>query len=248
MKIALCISGGLRNFKDTFYSFDEMLLKKHDVDIFFYGVENKEKYEQNIIDITTLYNPKKYVINTLSYYDSIPCKHLSATPYYAFYNILQCNALKTQYEKEHNFIYDAVIRCRTDYFWFRPITTEEIELSQQYVLTPAEWSFKGVNSFAVCDMFALGSSALMDRYSEIFINIDDYCKEISFHPESIVGYHILKKNIPHKEISRHVIYEYPCARVERYIEPYKFIKYFPVPDIANEDDFLRIISNKRRDF
>jgi len=35
MKIALCLSGGLRNFKDTQYSFQEYLLSTHDIDIFF---------------------------------------------------------------------------------------------------------------------------------------------------------------------------------------------------------------------
>jgi len=35
MKIALCLSGGLRNFKDTFYTFKYFLLKEYDVDVFF---------------------------------------------------------------------------------------------------------------------------------------------------------------------------------------------------------------------
>lgn len=34
MRIALCLSGGLRNFKDTAYSFKEHLLQNNNVEIF----------------------------------------------------------------------------------------------------------------------------------------------------------------------------------------------------------------------
>ena len=97
-------------------------------------------------------------------------------------------------------------------------------------------------------MFAIGSSHSMDIYADVFFHINDYCKEIKYHPESIIGYHIRKQNIPFKEITRHVVYEYPSPRIEKYISPYRFTKYFTEPDIANEEEFLRLVSNKRRDF
>lgn len=248
MRVALCLSGGLRNFKDTFYSFDEMLLKKYSVDTFFYGVENKEGAEQNTTDLVDLFRPKKYVINDKDFYKGIPCYYSIPTSYYSFYNVLKCNELKKAFERENNFIYDIVIRSRTDYFWFRPITAEELDLASHSILTPKEWSFKGVNSFALSDIFAFSTSTLMDKYSETFKYIDEYCQDITFHPESIMGYHLMKHNIPRKEINRHVIYEYPSPRVEKYIDPYKFTKYFSEPNIENEDEFLRVTSNKRKEF
>lgn len=248
MRIALCLSGGLRNFKDTFYSFDEFLFKKYNVDTFFYGVENKEGIEQNTADLIRLFQPKKYVINSGDYYKSIPCRYNIPTSYYSFYNVSKCNELKEKFEKENNFTYDVVIRSRTDFFWFRSITTEELELANNFILTPKEWSFKGVNHFALSDIFAFSTSALMDKYSETFKYIDKYCQDITFHPESIMGYHLTKHNVPTKEINRHVIYEYPSPRIEKYIFPYKFTKYFSEPNIENEDEFLRIVSNKRKEF
>ena len=132
-KIALCLSGALRNFKDTFYSFEEMLLQKHDVDVFFYGPENKEGLDQNKKDLEKLFKPKKYIINNPSFYGNgtfpFPCIHTPPTPYYSFYNIFKSNELKKQYETENNFKYDLVIRSRADYFWFRPVTGDRDVLS-----------------------------------------------------------------------------------------------------------------------
>jgi hypothetical protein len=248
MKIALCLSGGLRNFKDTYYSFKHFLLDEYEVDVFFYGLENKEGVDINTKDLVRLYNPKKYKINNTEFYNSIHCKYNIPSSFYGFYNVLKCNELKSLYENENEFKYDIVIRSRTDYFWFRYLTDEEIFLSKSNIITPEEWSFKGVNYFARSDIFAMGSSKLMDEYSNLFNRLDEYCNSITFHPESLCGYHLLKNNIPNIENKRSVIVEYPSKRVEKYISPYTFIKYFEDIDIQDETDFLKYISNKRKNF
>lgn len=249
MKVALCISGGLRNFEDTFYSFKEFLLDIFDVDVFFYGVENKKGAIQNEITLKELFNPKRYKVNTLSFYNTIPCNYTLSTSFYSFYNVYKCNELKKEFEKENNFLYDIVIRSRLDYFWFRSITENEIEIAQNFVLTPLEWSFKSVSTYAISDAFAFSTSKLIDKYANIFCSLDTYCEQLGgLHPETITGYHCNKHNIPVKEINRHVIFEYPCARVEKYILPYKFSKYFDVPKVNNENDFLSAVTSLRKKF
>lgn len=248
MRIALCISGGLRNYKDTHYSFKHFLLDQNNVDVFFYGLENKEGKENNIKDFVELYNPKGFVINTNEDYDQIPCNHHIKSSFYGFYNVFKCNELKTKYETENNFQYDIVIRARLDYFLFRPITEEEFNLAKHNVLTPEKWSFKCVNSFCRSDIFAIGSSELMNQYSLLFNRIDEYCNNFVFHPESLCGYHLQVNNIPNIEIKEHVLFEYPSVRTEFIIEPYKFIKYFQEPNIPNTEDLVNYISNKRREF
>lgn len=249
LKIALCLSGGLRNFKDTQYSFEFFLLNHHDVDVFFYGLENKEGKEKNKEDLLKLYNPKKFVINDEKEYEKLSASFNTTKPFFAFYNIKKCNELKIEYEKNYNFEYDLVIRARTDYFWFRSLTEQELSLAKDNILIPQDWAFKGVKNFARSDVFAVGNSTLMNVYSSIYDSIEKYVKEIGFfHPESICGYHILINNIPNIENDRCVVFEYPCKRVEKYIHPHKHIKYFDVPDIENEDDFLKQISDKRKLF
>jgi len=130
---------------------------------------------------------------------------------------MKCNELKKQYEVENNIKYDIVIRSRTDYFWFRSFNKNELILAKDNILIPEEWAFKSVNSFAKSDVFAFGNNFLMDQYSQLFNYIDDYCKNFSYHPESLCGYHLMVKNIPVIETKRCVIFEYPSFRTEKYI-------------------------------
>lgn len=249
MKIALCMSGGLRNFKDTHYSFEKYLLSAHDVDVFFYGLENKEGEETNNKDLDILYNPKMKVVNTKEYYNSIPCLYHPPSVFYAFYNIYMCNELKRKYESKNQFKYDLVIRSRTDYFWFRYITEKEFEFSKSNIMIPVDWAFKSVNPYARADVFAFGSSQLMDRYSSMFNRLDEYTKKIGmFHPESICGYHLMVNDIPNIENERCLVFEYPSKRTEKYIHPHKHIRHFEEPDIQDEGLFLKAVSDKRKTF
>lgn len=249
MKVALCLSGNLRNFKDTYYSFQHYLLSNYDVDVFFYGSENKEGLEKNNIDLYELFKPKKQVINTQEFYENISFPIPPSFPLYAFYNIKKCNDLKCDYEEKNNFKYDLVIRSRTDYFWFRYLKNEELELAKNNILIPKEWAFKSVNSYARSDVFAIGSSYLMDKYSSIFEKVEEYVRSIGkFHPESICGYHLMTNNIPNIENERCVVFEYPSKRTEKYIYPHKHIKYFDEPDTYDEGLFIKEVSDKRKSF
>jgi len=212
MRIALLLTGGLRNFEDTFSSFKHFLLDVNNIDVFFYGLENNKGREENIRIFEKLFNPKDYVINDQKYYDDIPVNpSYIKTSYFSFHNVFKCNQLKNEYARKHNINYDLIIRCRLDTFWFRSISFEELNLSKDNILTPMEWSFKEVNSFALSDIFCITSPELMDKYCELYNKIDYYCETIKFHPESLVGYHIMYNKLPHKEIGRHFIFEYPMT-------------------------------------
>jgi len=131
MKIALLLTGGLRNFEDTFRSFKHFLLDKNDIDVFFYGLENNKGKIKNEETFRRLFNPKDFIINDKNYYDIIPVKpSYIKSSFFSFYNVFKCNQLKNEYASKHNINYDLVIRCRLDAFWFRPISCEEMDLSK----------------------------------------------------------------------------------------------------------------------
>jgi hypothetical protein len=228
MKISLLLSGGLRNFEDTYSSFKYYLLDKFDIDVFFYGVENKFGKTKNEIDFKKKFRPVSCVINEKNYYDKIDCKNeYIRSSFYSFYNVYKCNQLKKIWEIENNIKYDLVIRCRLDVFWFRSITEEEIDMATSHILTPKEWNFKSVNQFALSDIFAIGNSEQMDIYCELYNKIDEYCEKIKFHPESLCGIHISKNELSYKEIPRHFIFEYPDANQYQYIpNEFKFVEHF----------------------
>jgi hypothetical protein len=245
MRVALCLSGALRNFEDTFYSFKHFVLNRYETDVFFYGACNKQGVEHNSQTLTNLYQPKEFVINTESFYKALNGNNT----HYSFYNVLKCNELKTSYENKNNFKYDLVIRVRPDCFWFRYLNEEEITLIKTNVLTPVEWSFTCINACARSDAFAIGSSELMDKYSQTYNNIEEYSKTyVGNHPESLCGYHMQQQNIPNIEYKRCIVFEYPSQRTEKYITPYKFIKYFDEPNIEDESEFLFQVTNLRKTF
>jgi hypothetical protein len=207
MKIALLITGSLRNIEDTYSSIKYHLLDKHDIDTFFYGVENCYGVDKNYQQLEELFSPKKCIVNTKLFYDSI--KKTTRSSSYSFYNVMMCNEIKNQYKEENNVNYDIVIRIRLDYFWFRGITDLEFELAKSNILTPIDWSFKSVNSFALSDIFCITNDVFIEKYSSVYNHIEEYQKYFTYHTESIMGFHI--KELPCIEIDKHFVFEYPIV-------------------------------------
>jgi len=220
MKIALCMSGGLRCYKDTYNHFKKFILNNLDCDLFFYGTENKEGAKQNFIDFTTLHSPKKCVINTIEYYNDLIYKkfdinnlqlqkgapaHRLKNMIPMFYNIRQCYLLKEQYEKETGITYDTVVRLRPDVFFIRNITTEEFEKASSGILViPDAWNFGGIT-----DLFAMSNSITMNTYSKIYESLQECFLNGVFHAETITKYNLDKYNIKIDMVSRHHENEYP---------------------------------------
>ena len=121
-----------------------------------------------------------------------------------YYNVYNSNGLKSEYEKENGFIYDVVIRARTDYYFFRKIDPEELEVKRMEVCIPTLWDFGGVSSG-----FAYGDSHTMNIYSNLFNRIAEYNLIDGFrlHPESIKGYHLQKNNVTRVPIRNHYWWE-----------------------------------------
>jgi hypothetical protein len=105
-----------------------------------------------------------------------------------FYKIMKCNQLKLQHENKHNFKYDVVVRVRTDVPFREPIIFSE---DADKIFVPGH-----LNHGGICDMFAYGSSHLMDNFCNVFPNIKQYIDEgCHFHPETILKYHCNKLSL-----------------------------------------------------
>lgn len=223
MKIAVCLSGMMRNFEYTFPRFKKYIIDDLKPDIFFSGYPNKNGINYCGEKIIDLYNPKKIILR--NYDDNIRkeiClnekKYLknkrSETPINnilsQFYNIYTADNLRQEYELENKFTYDVVIRCRIDVYFFRNFLKEElIQATTGLILIPEEWDFKEVNSVAVTDSFAMSNSKNMKKYSSLYKNIEKYYEQgCLFHPETLTGYHLQKENLVRIPVKRHGWYKF----------------------------------------
>lgn len=136
----------------------------------------------DVAKITELYQPKKMVIENYSDLEAAfveqgklhkpNCSHPLDRPENTIgmaYKLKKCNELKTQYEKENKFVYDIVIRSRPDIVYSRcPLDEKIIFNSQKGLLLTSEEQSYGIAS----DIFAVGNSAIIDKYSDLYSNLD----------------------------------------------------------------------------
>jgi hypothetical protein len=111
--------------------------------------------------------------------DTTPIKSLSM-----FYKIYK------SFEMIKDQRYDIVIRNRVDITYNQDLVLND----NNYLNVPAGGDYhKGL-----MDLFAYGSFETMEKYSSLFLNLENYFLDdrFIFHPESALRYHCIKLNIP----------------------------------------------------
>lgn len=189
MKIALCLSGHLRAYKEAFPSLKKFILDPYKPDVFIYTYPNQgfdgvrgdralTATASNKKELIELYKPVKLTIDPMKpsyldmnkYKDRIGsgCRDPNIIPS-MFHGIYQANQLKVAWEIENAFKYDIAIRSRADVMYESMIDPKEFEncKTSNGIYFPAFGNYGGLN-----DQFAFGSSFSMDLYSSTFHNID----------------------------------------------------------------------------
>lgn len=199
IKAALCISGHFRNIDANFSSINKYLLSNSEVDYDIFI------HTWNVIDRAGVilpaekishYNPKKYVIEPPINFPITPLmeeKNFNKRDINGllsmFYKIEQCNKLKLDFENEHQFKYDCVIRFRGDIELLEPISLQNLDFNKLYI--PLHGDYGGVN-----DQFAFSNSKNMDLYSSTFSKIETYLNSnMLLNPELFTRETITKNNL-----------------------------------------------------
>jgi SAM-dependent methyltransferase len=211
VKTALCISGHLRTFEENFQSIKNNILDRLDCDVFIhtwdilglsYRFTDAELHNTEtgllLNKIKQLYNPRKIVIEKTKNFPVKPIMQARLIDHRdipgilsMYYKVEACNDLKREYEKEHGFTYDCVIRFRGDLYAEQPIPIDE-RTNLNYLYLPAFGNFGGA-----CDQFAFGNSSVMDKYSTLYSNMEVHLHNgAPFHPEKLLLYHIEKQGLP----------------------------------------------------
>lgn len=213
MKVAVCISGHMRKFNNTFPSLNSNLLSRYDCDVFIstwdkMGYSSAYKTDSTLdntfnheASINNLYNPKKFIIEDSSFIEELKAEgdiyapHLKSVPKHVghmasmFYKIYAANELRKQYQLETGVKYDWVIRCRSDLHFYRPIIIPNDKDKVYFYNKQShnEW---------VDDQFAIGSEDNMDKYSSFYFSMPEYFKaKREYYPEKFMDYTIKKHNL-----------------------------------------------------
>lgn len=178
MRIAVCISGMMRNFEEplikmnfekyvdilspdifvsTWGDFDEDIIHKNYNNVKYCQIENYQKWLEEQED-------------EILKYANMPMQNgVNPTSYPQLYKIFTCNELKKKYENENNFKYDVVIRVRPD-----TLFVDHFNFDNLQPMTITNINF-GVIYYPerIYDIFFYGDSESMDILSNSFL---DYVK------------------------------------------------------------------------
>lgn len=225
MKIALYLPGMLRQFELPYEYLKKYVLDPLDPDIFFSGYPNDDGLEYCKNKIEELYKPKKYILrnfdeeakneiypNIQKYYSNKRPETRPETYISGRYNVKKCNDLRKSYEIENGFKYDVIICSRTDLFYNREHSSDELLRAKNgEVLIPHEWDCKYLNPIAVSDIGFVTNSENSNKISSIYDFIDTYFSEgNTLHPEIYMGIHLERMGILEKrtEINRYGWYHF----------------------------------------
>ena len=199
MNIALYISGRTKLY-------DKWLIKQlkntsNKIDLF--GSFNEDENVEFINYIKPVsVRWEKYVLPEK--WNNISIKHESTRPYNMcsmYYNNMKAFELIEQHSNENNIKYDLVVKFRPDIMNDNLPDLFLTEIGEVY--TPKEHSFGWPD---INDMIAFGDFNSMKVYSTLYNHIDEYIdKQVLFHPETMLRYHLDDKGISIKNFS--YIYE-----------------------------------------
>jgi hypothetical protein len=143
LKIAVLLSGGLRNFEITQEWANKFMIDPIKADVFVHGWCSKEGIEKDSETVMGYHNIRAFKIQDRSKI-KIPVPEVLHHKYPdhvsrgwgmevadhvlgQLYNIKGCYDLIEEYEKKNGFQYDVIVRGRPDEFWFDRLQDGDLE-------------------------------------------------------------------------------------------------------------------------
>jgi hypothetical protein len=115
-----------------------------------------------------------------------------------YYSLYACNELKKQYELDHGFKYDLVIKTRYDIEYRRPAITRDMIHQLDY---KSMWMHDESSSANINDNIFWTNSELMDKICALYTCFDEYYKQgVIIFGETVLSHHLTAKNIPVKRM------------------------------------------------
>lgn len=215
MKIALCLSGHLRKFEETYPSLKTYILDKYDCDIFistwdqmgyscaFKTDANLNSTSLRLSEVENLFKPKKIVVESSSFVQELMTQgdqyapHLIGQPKHVghmasmFYKIFAANEIRKRYQLDSGIQYDWIIRSRPDLIFHAPVIMPLDKNPGRVYVSKHQCSPGWLN-----DQFAIGQPEDIDLYSSLFFDLPEYfMARNEFYPEKYMAWGLNKKNL-----------------------------------------------------
>jgi hypothetical protein len=180
VKVAVCISGQYRAYKQGYEYLKRNLLDKYDCDVFIHSWYNNNIYPAD--DVRDLYKPVSYAfqlpISKYEGYDET-FTNVPGAGWYPptatismFQSMFRTLTMKCEHELKHGH-YDWVVRTRFDYALNGTIPFESIKRDKVYIPNCRMVSTKDFGN----DQFAFGSNRVMNEYMSTYLYMRQFYDE-----------------------------------------------------------------------
>jgi hypothetical protein len=226
MKIAICFSGLMRTYRETYQNYVDSILKPnahHEIDTFistwtieqsnnsmewarrqaWFGDEARP-FPENAINyhqIQEYYKPtalevEKPIVFHTDWYIDTPGCHPQSLSS-MWYKIMMADRLRQQYEKLMRIRYDAVIRIRFDTMMPFVLEVDKLYLDSLYIPSMMQPPLFPDLEWAN-DKFAVGNSELMTKYADWFNCVPALVAAgVPIQPEVLLAAHLKGQNAPY---------------------------------------------------
>ena len=203
-RVAFCFSGQVRTLERCYETLATTLFSKikYPIDIFCHFYENPSKAPQEEYLVQNLLSPKiiEFCSPPVFKNDKIQKMHShrdagaplahTISVLNQSYSLMKANDLKKKYENENGFKYHTVFRIRPDQLYFGELENLDNILEDQIYVPDHDWHLGGIN-----DRFCFGKSETVDKFSQIFLELDSMVAMGKFHPETMAKNICQKHNI-----------------------------------------------------
>lgn len=226
MRVAICLSGLVRTYRQTYDNFKTQLLdpnQHHSIDVFistwptdhsnnsmertrrlaWYGASTPPFPEEPIdyYDLQEKYKPKCLAIEApitfkVPWYVPTPGINIQSLMCMV-YKIYACDLLRRSNELVCGY-YDVVIRMRFDGALPFPIIIDQLDLDSITVPSMMQERYHPDYNWTN-DKFAAGNSASMTAYSNWYLHMEFLSKQALIQPEIMLNQHLVNHQIPIKE-------------------------------------------------
>lgn len=205
MKIAILIAGYLRGFQENINKIKEHVIQGNECDIYMHITDDysHDKYNNKNVNIEKIkndINPKVLIVSkNLNFVSNKNVNNLLNQNYKYFW----LNQERNKIMKIENINYDVVFKIRPDTHFLNKIN---LTFDHSFIQIPIDskmdaTKLQDFDNKYICDIFAYGSSELMNQYFNFYNNMETLIDKYGIIGETLLYHYLTNNNIPYELVN-----------------------------------------------